>query len=164
MVLLQINVCCEALSKISPNLPSPGEGSEEPMLALWEGGQACLPHKGPRHLGLQVEEDWPRGAKGGPQAVVGCARPDSLCSWLPRGAMGFQPPLPTRISGPLPQPVLLSSEEQASSDLSAVLSRRERILSRIHERAGECWGLLGGPGPPPWPSPALFSQDPPHPL
>lgn len=63
----------------------------------------------------------------------------------PEEPWGLQPPLPTKIAGPLPQPVLLSSEEQASSDLSAVFSRRERILSRVHERAGECWGALGGP-------------------
>lgn len=67
VVLLQINVCYEALVKISPNLPGPGEGSEEPMLALWEGvSRHHLPPWGPRPLALQVAEDWKggRGAKG----------------------------------------------------------------------------------------------------
>lgn len=64
MVLLQIDVCCEAFAQISPNLPSPGEGTGEPMLALWEGvGRHHLHTWEPRPLAAQVAAGWPREAK-----------------------------------------------------------------------------------------------------
>lgn len=62
----------------------------------------------------------------------------------PEETWGLQPPLPTEISGPLPQPVL-SAEEQASSDLSAgSLLQGADPFYRTPE-GWECWSLLGGP-------------------
>lgn len=59
---------------------------------------------------------------------------------------GLQPPLPTKISGPLPSLFLfcLWRSRPAQACLLA-LSHWDRILSRGHERAGECSGLVGGP-------------------
>lgn len=123
------------------------------MLALWEGvGRHHLHTWGPRPSVPQVAAGFPREAKGwAPRLWQGVPRPQFLCPWIPGGAIGVPATIPHQALGPLPQ-LVLSAEEQAGSDLSAALSRREAGSRsfpgdrRGLGNAGACWEA---PGPPP---------------
>lgn len=89
-----------------------------------------------------------------------------LCPSSSQETWGLQPTLPTKISVPLPQPVLLMCvEEQAGSDLSAG-SLPLGADPFQGTQAGQ--GMLGpyweAPGTPPWLPAALSSPGSPHPL
>lgn len=123
------------------------------MLALWEGvGRHHLHTWGPRPLVPQVAAGFPREAKvWAPRLWQGVPRPQSLCPWIPRGAMGVQATTPHQVLGPLPQPVR-SAEKQAGSDLSAALSRREagsRSFPGDRRGLGNAEARWEAPGPPP---------------
>lgn len=124
------------------------------MLALWEGvGRHHLHTWGPRPLVPQVAAGFPREAKvWAPRLWQGVPRPQSLCPWIPRGAMGVQATTPHQVLGPLPQPV-----RSRPAQTCLLLSPAGRQGADPFQGTGEGWGMLRPAG-----RPRVLHPDPPR--
>lgn len=157
MVLLQIDVCCEALAQISLNLPSPGEGNcRADAGSLGRGGQAPSSHLGAQTLASHLRQASQGRLRSGPPGYGRVCPGHSPCApGSPEEPWGFKPPLPTRFSAPSPSPFGLRRSRPAQTCL--LLSPAGRQGADPFQGTGEGWGMLRPAG-----RPRVLHPDPPR--